>query len=166
MRQPREGGVSIDQQREGGEPAFLRALIIQAGDFAGADNVSIAVKNLLKELGFPPEVLCRATIAALEAEMNVVTYGDDGQMEVHLAPRVVRLVISDQWPGIPDLDWTWLCRRSWSTATPKRFARKGLRHQHGPAQHRTDERHCPGGSHFRFTISTTARATARTCQPC
>jgi anti-sigma regulatory factor (Ser/Thr protein kinase) len=109
--------MNQQEPEDGGEPEFLRAFTIQAGDFAGAGNVSIAVKNLLKELGFPPEVLRRAAIAAFEAEMNVVMYGGGGQMEVYLSPRAVRLVISDQGPGIPDLDLA--MQEGWSTATPE-----------------------------------------------
>lgn len=109
--------MSAGQAPQGAEPEFLRAFDIQAGDYAGAGNVSIAVKNLLKELGFAPEVLRRAAIAAFEAEMNVVMYGGGGHMEVFIAPKAVRLVISDQGPGIPDLDLA--MQEGWSTATPE-----------------------------------------------
>lgn len=98
-------------------PEFLQAFAIAAGDFAGAGQVSIAVKNLLKEVGFAADILRRVAIVAFEAEMNVVMYGGGGSMSVFLSPCTVRLVIEDQGPGIPELDLA--MQEGWSTATPE-----------------------------------------------
>ncbi|MCA1988246.1 MAG: anti-sigma regulatory factor [Desulfarculus sp.] len=99
------------------EPEFLHAFTIAANDFAGAGQVSIAVKNLLKEVGFSAQCLRRVAIVAFEAEMNVVMYGGGGGLSVYLAPTLVRLVVEDQGPGIPDLDLA--MQEGWSTATPE-----------------------------------------------
>ena len=40
-----------------------------------------------------------------------------GEMSVYLSPQAVRLVISDQGPGIPDLGLA--MQEGWSTATPE-----------------------------------------------
>ena len=102
---------------QGQAPEFLQAFTIAAGDFAGAGQVSIAVKNLLKEVGFAADRLRRVAIVAFEAEMNVVMYGGGGGMSVYLSPVLVRLVVEDQGPGIPDLDLA--MQEGWSTATPE-----------------------------------------------
>ena len=109
--------MSQPPSQEGGAPEFLQAFAIHAGDFASAGQVSIAVKNLLKQVGFQAEMLRRVAIVAFEAEMNVVMYGGGGEMSVYLSPQAVRLVISDQGPGIPDLDLA--MQEGWSTATPE-----------------------------------------------
>lgn len=98
-------------------PEFLESYVITAGDYAGAGQVSIAVKNLLKEVGFTADILRRVAIVAFEAEMNVVMYGGGGGMSVFLSPQTVRLVIEDQGPGIPDLGLA--MQEGWSTATPE-----------------------------------------------
>lgn len=105
-----------------GEPSqggldALGSYAILADDFAAAGSVSIAVKNLLKGLGFPPPVLRRVAIIAFEAEMNVVMYGNGGDMAVFLSPKTVRLVVSDHGPGIADLSLA--MQEGWSTATPE-----------------------------------------------
>lgn len=98
-------------------PAFLQSFVIGANDYAGAGQVSIAVKNLLKEAGFAADLLRRVAIVAFEAEMNAVMYGGGGTMSVYLSPVTVRLVIADEGPGIPDLSLA--MQEGWSTATPE-----------------------------------------------
>lgn len=88
---------------------------IAAGDFASAGSVSIRVKNTLKEIGYPAELIRRVAIVAFEAEMNVVMYGRGGDLRLSLAPSRVRLEVQDQGPGIADLDLA--MQEGWSTAT-------------------------------------------------
>jgi anti-sigma regulatory factor (Ser/Thr protein kinase) len=109
----------VSAEAEAGEQAleFLKSFPIQGGDFAAAGSVSIAAKNLLKAIGFPAPLLRRAAIVAFEAEMNVVMYGGGGELAVYLSPATVRLVISDQGPGIGDLSLA--MQEGWSTATPQ-----------------------------------------------
>jgi anti-sigma regulatory factor (Ser/Thr protein kinase) len=109
----------MSAEAEAGDQAleFLKSFTIQGGDFAAAGSVSIAAKNLLKAIGFPAPLLRRAAIVAFEAEMNVVMYGGGGELAVYLSPTTVRLVISDQGPGIGDLSLA--MQEGWSTATPQ-----------------------------------------------
>jgi anti-sigma regulatory factor (Ser/Thr protein kinase) len=94
---------------------FVRQFNIVGDDFSSAGSVSITVKNLVKGVGFSPELVRRVAIAAFEAEMNVVMYGGGGILELHITASGVRLVIKDQGPGIPDLDLA--MQEGWSTAT-------------------------------------------------
>jgi len=94
---------------------FVRQFEIVGDDFSSAGAVSIAVKRLVKEVGFSPELVRRVAIAAFEAEMNVVMYGGGGFLELHITADRVRLVIKDQGPGISDLDLA--MQEGWSTAT-------------------------------------------------
>lgn len=96
---------------------FVRRFGIAGDDFSSAGSVSIAVKNLVKEVGFSPELVRRVAIAAFEAEMNVVMYGGGGFLELHITSDKVQLVIKDQGPGIADLELA--MQEGWSTATPE-----------------------------------------------
>ena len=96
---------------------FVRRFGIAGDDFSSAGSVSIAVKNLVKEVGFSPELVRRVAIAAFEAEMNVVMYGGGGFLELHITSDRVQLVIKDQGPGIADLELA--MQEGWSTATPE-----------------------------------------------
>jgi anti-sigma regulatory factor (Ser/Thr protein kinase) len=109
----------VSPEAETGDLALelIQSFPIQAGDFAAAGSVSISAKNVLKAIGFPAPLLRRAAIVAFEAEMNVVMYGGGGELAVYLSPTTVRLVISDQGPGIGDISLA--MQEGWSTATPQ-----------------------------------------------
>ncbi len=88
---------------------------IAGSDFASGGSVSIKVKNVLKDIGYPAELIRRVAIAAFEAEMNVVMYGQGGDLRLLVASRLVRLEVEDHGPGIADLDLA--MQEGWSTAT-------------------------------------------------
>lgn len=94
---------------------FVRRFEIAGDDFSSAGTVSIAVKNLVKGVGFSPELVRRVAIAAFEAEMNVVMYGGGGFLELHITSDKVQLVVRDKGPGIADLELA--MQEGWSTAT-------------------------------------------------
>ena len=107
----------MNQDRDQGEAALelLQVFPIKGDDFAAAGSVSLTIKRMLKEVGFPNEALRRVANSAFEAEMNVVMYAGSGEIKLYLAPGMVRLVIKDQGPGIPDLELA--MQEGWSTAT-------------------------------------------------
>ena len=97
------------------ESLFQTTFGIRGGDFVHAGEASIQVKNILKEVGFDPSVIRRVAVAAYEAEMNVVMYGDGGDMTLRMKPGWVVLVVEDSGPGIADLELA--MREGYSTAT-------------------------------------------------
>lgn len=107
--------MSEEDRHTADDAQFVQAFEVAGNDFASSGAASIAVKNLLKQVGFAPEITRRAAIVAFEAEMNVVMYGGGGRMSLYLAGNLVRLVVDDQGPGIADLDLA--MQEGWSTAT-------------------------------------------------
>lgn len=98
-----------------GEPLFRKRFTVEGGDFARAGEASVEIKNILKEVGYDPDVVRRVAIASYEAEMNVVMYGEGGTVDFTMEPREVLLVIEDEGPGIPDIGLA--MKEGWSTAT-------------------------------------------------
>jgi len=92
-----------------------RSFAIQGKDFLGAGTVSTEIKSLLKELGVDPTIIRRVAIATYEAEMNVVMYADEATLTLELTPQVIRIVVDDRGPGIPDVDLA--MQEGYSTAT-------------------------------------------------
>ena len=99
----------------GEDVLFHKNFSIKGGDFAKAGEASVAVKNILKEVGFDPEVIRRVAIASYEAEMNVVMYGGGGEMDLTIEPDEITLALEDQGPGIPDVEMA--MQEGFSTAT-------------------------------------------------
>jgi anti-sigma regulatory factor (Ser/Thr protein kinase) len=90
---------------------------VQGRNFDRAGEVSGEVKVLLKNLGLDGMVVRRVVIVAFEAEMNVVMYARKGTITVVLTDSEIRLEISDEGPGIPDIPLA--LQEGYSTATPE-----------------------------------------------
>jgi serine/threonine-protein kinase RsbT len=94
---------------------FSSTYKIVGRDYNKAGNVSIEVKEILRELGIDPVIIRRVAIAAYEAEMNIVMYADRGEMVLHLNPEMVRITLNDEGPGIEDIELA--MQEGYSTAT-------------------------------------------------
>ena len=97
------------------EASLVQEFFIAGGDFGRAGSVSIKIMELLKEIGIDPTVISRASIAAYEAEMNVVMYARRGEFRLTLAPSAIHMIVSDEGPGIPDIELA--MKEGYSTAT-------------------------------------------------
>ena len=77
---------------------------IKAKDFIHAGEASISVQNLLKSMDFDPQLIRRIAICGYEGEMNVVMHGGDGQLCVEIDANTLVMEISDNGPGIEDIE--------------------------------------------------------------
>ena len=77
---------------------------IKAKDFIHAGEASINVQNLLKSLDLNPQIIRRIAICGYEGEMNVVMHGGDGQLSIEIDPDTLVMEISDNGPGIEDIE--------------------------------------------------------------
>jgi serine/threonine-protein kinase RsbT len=99
------------------EAVFRQEFPVKGGDFAKAGAVACQIKELLKEIGLDSGIVRRAAIACYEAEMNIIMYAREGQMDLAVSPEEVRITVEDQGPGIPDVDLA--MTEGYSTATPE-----------------------------------------------
>ncbi len=77
---------------------------IKARDFIRAGEASINVQNLLKSMDFDPRLIRRIAICGYEGEMNAVMHGGDGNLSVEIDTGQLTLEISDDGPGIEDIE--------------------------------------------------------------
>ncbi len=99
------------------EAAFEQEFKVEGGDFTRGGEVSCEVKNLLRDLGIPPLIVRRASIACYEAEMNVIMYAFRATLSLTVTPDRIRIVVEDTGPGIPDVKKA--MQEGYSTATPE-----------------------------------------------
>lgn len=66
-------------------------------------EVASSIKKTLRRLGIHPAVVRKVSIAAYEAEMNVIIYAEDGRVSVTIDPSKINMEIEDSGPGIPDV---------------------------------------------------------------
>jgi len=89
---------------------------ITGGDFERAGSASKCLKEMLKKIGVEPETVRRTMIAAYEAEMNVVIHAHNGTMDIALDSDRLDVAVTDQGPGIPDIERA--MQEGFSTAPP------------------------------------------------
>lgn len=88
---------------------------IDAVDFSAAGEASSGVKRTLNQLGVNPAVVKRVAIAMYEAEINAIIHAGGGAADVEITPEKVIVKISDNGPGIPDMEKAMTA--GWSTAS-------------------------------------------------
>lgn len=88
---------------------------VPADDFTQAGVASGAVKQILKQLGLDSETVRKMAIALYEAEINMVIHGGGGTIDVDIDDHKIVAVVSDQGPGIEDLELA--MKEGWSTAS-------------------------------------------------
>lgn len=94
---------------------FREAFTVHAKDFAGAGEASARVKSILRMIGIDPALSRRVTIAAYEAELNMVIHSFGGGMALEISPDAIVLTCSDTGPGITDVALA--MREGYSTAS-------------------------------------------------
>lgn len=90
---------------------------VDGENFVSAGQASVQVKKNLRELGFPPEVIRRVSIAMYEGEINMVIHAGGGEADVDVFEDKIVIVLTDHGPGIPDIDLA--MQEGYSTATDR-----------------------------------------------
>ncbi len=90
---------------------------VQPGDFTNAGFASSQVKKTLKQLNVDPTVIKRVVVALYEAEVNIVAHAYKGTIYVTIDDDKIAIKLSDEGPGIPDIDLAMTA--GYSTASPK-----------------------------------------------
>ncbi len=89
---------------------------IKQGDFIHGGSASSAIKSALLRLGATPQMARRTGIAVYEAEMNLIIHSTNGGViRVEIEPHQISINISDDGPGIEDIELA--MRPGYSTAT-------------------------------------------------
>ena len=88
---------------------------IDGEDFSSAGEASVQMKKKLRQLGFPPDVIRRCSIAMYEGEINMVIHAGGGSADVDVFEDRIVIVLSDHGPGIPDVELA--MQEGYSTST-------------------------------------------------
>ena len=88
---------------------------VDGQDFSSAGEASVAVKKKLRQLGFPPDVIRRCSIAMYEGEINMVIHANGGTADVLVEPEKITIILEDHGPGIPDVELA--MQEGYSTST-------------------------------------------------
>ncbi len=88
---------------------------VDGEDFTSAGQASVIVKKNLRQLGLPPEIIRRVSIAMYEGEINMVIHAGGGDADVNVTEDYVEIILKDKGPGIKDIEQA--MQEGFSTAT-------------------------------------------------
>ena len=78
--------------------------LVHSNDFLNAGNVSQQIKKALMQLDIPNEIIRRVVLAVYEGEINMIIHANGGIIEVFIDEDKIKMVLSDNGPGIPDIE--------------------------------------------------------------
>ena len=90
---------------------------VDGEDFTSAGKASVQVKKNLRQLGLPPEIIRRVSIAMYEGEINMVIHAGGGEIDVEISPECISMVLADHGPGIENVELA--MQEGYSTAPDK-----------------------------------------------
>jgi anti-sigma regulatory factor (Ser/Thr protein kinase) len=77
---------------------------IQGRDFVDAGIVSSEVKKSLQGKGISESIIRRIAVITFEAEINIISYAQQGTIQLFIEPDAVIIEANDMGPGIADID--------------------------------------------------------------
>lgn len=77
---------------------------VDGSDFSSAGAASVMVKKKLRQLGYPPDIIRKVSIAMYEGEINMVIHANGGTADVDVYDDRIEIILSDTGPGIPDVE--------------------------------------------------------------
>jgi len=84
-------------------------------DFVAAGEVSAQIKRTLKKIGIDSSIIRKVSIAAYEAEINMIIHSLGGKMSFSIEDDCITVICADTGPGIKDLDLA--MKEGYSTAS-------------------------------------------------
>jgi anti-sigma regulatory factor (Ser/Thr protein kinase) len=104
---------------------------VKTMDFTAAGEASSLIKRRLRQLGIDHALIRRISIAAYEAEINLVIHSKGGEITFEVSPQSIQITVSDTGPGIEDIDKA----RRRILHRLRRGSGHGLRRGHGAFKH-------------------------------
>lgn len=86
------------------EISFIFTYRVAGQTLKEAGKAASELKNALKKLGVCPPLLRRIGVATYEAEINLASYTQGGEIRAQVARWGIIVEVIDKGPGIPDVD--------------------------------------------------------------
>ena len=77
---------------------------IDGGNFTSAGEASVRIKKLLRDMGFPSDVIRRVSVAMYEGEINMVIHANGGTADVCVTADKIEIILADNGPGIKNIE--------------------------------------------------------------
>ncbi|HQO82300.1 MAG TPA: hypothetical protein PKW48_14685, partial [Deltaproteobacteria bacterium] len=71
---------------------------VQGRDFVDAGIVSSEIKKSLKEKGMPEDIIRKVAVITFEAEINIISYAEQGTIQMFIRPDAITIEANDVGP--------------------------------------------------------------------
>jgi len=88
---------------------------VERYDFTNAGSASSEIKNRLKTLGLPSDIIRKIAVASYEAEINVTIHAHGGEVILKICEDQIHIQVRDIGPGIEDIELA--MKEGYTTAT-------------------------------------------------
>lgn len=96
---------------------MIKQYKVEKDSYESAGHASYDIKKILKNMGVPPKLLKKISIACYEAEINLVIHSQGGVITFEIEDGKVILTFDDIGPGIEDIEQA--MQPGYSTASTK-----------------------------------------------
>ncbi|MBQ7315444.1 MAG: ATP-binding protein [Clostridia bacterium] len=77
---------------------------VDGENFSSAGEASVTVKKRLRQLGYPPDVIRKVSVAMYEGEINMVIHAHGGEADIEVGKSEIVIILRDKGPGIANVD--------------------------------------------------------------
>ena len=84
--------------------SYAEEFSVDGTEFVAIGEASAKIKSVLKMLSIPSDLVRRASVAAYEAEMNLVIHGGGGSMKLEIDSEGITIWSIDSGPVIADIE--------------------------------------------------------------
>ena len=77
---------------------------VDGENFSSAGEASVTVKKRLRQLGYPPDVIRKVSVAMYEGEINMVIHAHGGEADIEVGESEIVIILRDKGPGIANVD--------------------------------------------------------------
>lgn len=96
---------------------YKKSFHVEGKTFKNAGMVSKQVKTILQKMKFPADIVRRASIITYEAEINICSYADHGEIILQIKPEQIIIESIDEGQGIENIELA--MKEGYSTANEK-----------------------------------------------
>ena len=77
---------------------------VKNDDFLNMGQVSNDVRQKLKEMNYPPEIIRKVSTALYQGEINMLIHAGGGQIDIEISDKCITMILTDKGPGIENIE--------------------------------------------------------------
>lgn len=77
---------------------------VKNNNFINMGKVSSDIRQKLKEMNFPSEIIRKVSTALYQGEINMLIHAGGGQIDIEITDECITMILTDKGPGIENIE--------------------------------------------------------------